>query len=96
MCLVFPSTQTEQNPGHFTSLDSDRGTAEQGLLGLVREVVDDLEATGEAVPEPFGTRKFSGKFNVRTLPSLHRSLVMAARAEGVSLNAYINQKLASA
>ena len=55
-----------------------------------------MEASGEEVPIPLGSRSYSGKFNVRTSPSLHRRLVIAAKAEGISLNALVNQKLASA
>lgn len=76
-------------------LDADRNQAERGLLDLVAEVVEDMEVSGEVVPVPLGGRSYSGKFNVRTSPSLHRRLVIAAKAEGISLNALVNQKLAS-
>lgn len=76
-------------------LDADRRQAEEGLVGLVSEVIEDMEAAGEAIPEPLGMRTYSGKFNVRTSPSLHRRLVLVAKAEGISLNALVNQKLAS-
>lgn len=77
-------------------LDANRQQAELGLIDLVAEVVEDMEASGEEVPIPLGSRSYSGKFNVRTSPSLHRRLVIAAKAEGISLNALVNQKLASA
>ncbi|WIM69480.1 type II toxin-antitoxin system HicB family antitoxin [Corynebacterium suedekumii] len=77
-------------------LAPDRQEAENGLVDLIAEIVADLQSTGEPVPTPLGERDYSGKFNVRTSPSLHRRLVLAARSEGISLNAYINQKLASA
>ena len=77
-------------------LDANRQQAELGLIELVAEVVEDMEASGEEVPIPLGSRSYSGKFNVRTSPSLHRRLVIAAKAEGISLNALVNQKLASA
>lgn len=77
-------------------LDSDRSCAEQELLKLVAEVVEDMQVSGETIPQSLGARSYSGKFNVRTSPSLHRKLVMEARTEGISLNALINQKLASA
>ena len=54
-------------------------------------VVKDMSANSEAIPEPLGERRYSGKFNVRTTPSLHRELVIRAVAEGVSLNALVNQ-----
>ena len=77
-------------------LDANRQQAELCLIELVAEVVEDMEASGEEVPIPLGSRSYSGKFNVRTSPSLHRRLVIAAKAEGISLNALVNQKLASA
>lgn len=77
-------------------LDADRKEAEQGLLDLVAEVIEDMEASGEEIPVPLGSRNYSGKFNVRTSPSLHRRLAIEAKAEGISLNALVNQKLASA
>lgn len=77
-------------------LDIDRQQVEQGLLDLVSEVIEDMDASGGTIPKPLGTRIYSGKFNVRTSSLLHRWLAMAAKAEGVSLNTLINQKLASA
>ncbi|QQU26463.1 toxin-antitoxin system HicB family antitoxin [Corynebacterium ulcerans] len=77
-------------------LDADRQQAECGLLDPVSEVVGDMEANGEIVPEPLRSRSYSGKFNVRTSSSLHRRLVIVAKSEGISFNALINQKLASA
>ncbi|QGU07170.1 HicB family protein [Corynebacterium occultum] len=77
-------------------LAPNRQEAENGLVDLVAEVLDDMSQVGEIIPIPLGERSYSGKFNVRTSRSLHRRLVMAAEAEGISLNALINQKLASA
>ena len=77
-------------------LDADRQQAEQSFLDLVAEVVEDIEASGEVAPTPLGNRRYSGKFNVRTSPSLHRRLSIEAISEGISLNALVNQKLASA
>lgn len=77
-------------------LDSDPQQAISGLTNLISEVVADMEDTGEEIPMPLGSRNYSGKFNVRTSPSLHRKLSIEAQREGISLNALINQKLASA
>ncbi|WP_291314525.1 type II toxin-antitoxin system HicB family antitoxin [Corynebacterium sp. UBA2622] len=73
-----------------------RQEAESGLFDLVSEVVEDMEQSGEEIPAPLGGRTYSGRFNVRTSPSLHRKLVIMAKTEGVSLNTLVNQKLASA
>lgn len=40
-------------------LDADRQQAEQGLLDLVVEVVEDIEASGEVAPIPLGNRCYS-------------------------------------
>ena len=42
-------------------LDADRQQAEQSLLDLVAEVVEDIEDSGEVVPTPLGNRRYSGK-----------------------------------
>lgn len=42
-------------------LDADRQQAEQRLLDLVAEVVEDIEDSGEVVPTPLGNRRYSGK-----------------------------------
>ena len=41
---------------------------------------------GTEIPEPLSEEDFSGKFNLRIPKSLHRSLAMSAKREGVSLN----------
>lgn len=69
--------------------------AEIGLRQVVSEVIADMEKSGEPVPEPFGERMYSGRFNLRIPSSLHRRLAMAAEREGVSLNSYVAQKLAT-
>lgn len=77
-------------------LDDTRTDAEKGILSLVEEVLADLLENGEPIPQPLGMREFSGRFNVRISPSLHRKLVREAENEGISLNALVSQKLASA
>ncbi|MBC3186944.1 toxin-antitoxin system HicB family antitoxin [Corynebacterium sp. zg-331] len=72
-----------------------RREAEDGLVTLVSEVIDDMEAAGEAIPTPLGAQTYSGKFQVRTSHSLHRQLVMEAARDGVSLNALVNRKLSA-
>jgi len=49
---------------------------------------------GATIPEPAIQSGFSGKFVVRVPKSLHRDLVIAARREGSSLNAYVSYLLA--
>jgi len=40
-------------------------------------------------------KEYSGTFNVRISPELHRKLSMAAQSEGVSLNKVVEQAIAS-
>ena len=60
---------------------------------VVADVLADLTESGEQVPEPFGKRKFSGKFIVRVPESVHRELAIRAGIEGVSLNQWVSSKL---
>jgi predicted HicB family RNase H-like nuclease len=59
----------------------------------VRETVVEMAAAGEPVPEPISLRRYSGKFQVRTTPEIHRRLVIEATEAQVSLNRLINSKL---
>lgn len=66
-----------------------------GIEGLVKDMLEDLVAAGDPVPEPFSERSYSGKFLVRTSPQVHRELVVAAAEQGVSLNKLVGERLAS-
>ena len=80
----------------FPSLSWLAGTPEAALKGMrkvVADVVADLEAQGEALPEPLATKQYSGKFMVRVPPDLHRRLVLEAAEAGVSLNRIASAKL---
>ncbi|MGC4770176.1 type II toxin-antitoxin system HicB family antitoxin [Micromonospora sp. DT44] len=68
----------------------------QGLQDLLREVIADMEEQGEAVPQPFAERSYSGKFNLRVGESLHRELAIHAAEDGMSLNQYVLRKLSAA
>lgn len=59
------------------------------------DVVADLEASGDPIPEPITERRFSGKFNVRVPESLHRELALSAAEGGVSLNRLVSDRLAT-
>lgn len=83
----------------FPSLSWLAGTPElalSGLRNLVSDVVADLLASGEAVPEPLSTRQYSGKFQLRLGEDLHRRLAMEAAEQSTSLNQYVVRKLATA
>lgn len=81
----------------FPSLSWLAETPEEALAGVrqvVSEVVSDLEASGEPVPEPLAEKHYSGEFRVRIPPELHRQLALMAAEQGVSLNRLASAKLA--
>lgn len=81
----------------FPSLSWLAATPEEALSGirtLVKDVITDLQANNEPVPEPLAERKYSGEFRVRIPPELHRQLAIAAAEQGVSLNRLASAKLA--
>jgi predicted HicB family RNase H-like nuclease len=84
LCAEFPS---------LSWLASTPETALRGIRKVVGEVVADLEAKGELVPEPIATKQYSGKFLVRVPPELHRRLALEAAEAGISLNRIASEKL---
>lgn len=80
----------------FPSLSWLAATPEEALAGIravVAEVVADMQANAEPVPEPIATRRYSGRFMVRVPPELHRRLSLEAAEAGVSLNRLVSTKL---
>ena len=80
----------------FPSLSWLAGTPEAALKGirkLVADVVKDMNASEEAIPDPIASRSYSGKFMVRIPPDVHRKLVVQAAESGVSLNRIASSKL---
>jgi predicted HicB family RNase H-like nuclease len=80
----------------FPSLSWLAPTPEDALRGIrktVADVVRDMKAGGEHVPEPICSRRYSGKFMVRVPPEVHRKLAVEAAEEEVSLNRLISAKL---
>lgn len=67
-----------------------------GLADVVRHVLADLTASGEAVPEPLSERTYSGRFVVRVPAEVHRRLVREAAEQHVSLNRLVSDRLARA
>ena len=65
----------------------------EGIRQVVAEVVADMEANEETVPEPIALRHYSGKFTVRIPPDLHRRLALEAAESGISLNRLASAKL---
>jgi predicted HicB family RNase H-like nuclease len=57
-----------------------------GIRSLVTDVLDDMLANGETLPEAIADRSYSGKFMVRVTPEVHRQLAIDAAEQHVSLN----------
>jgi predicted HicB family RNase H-like nuclease len=68
----------------------------QEAIADVEQAVDEyvaaLEDDGD-VPTPITERKYSGKFMVRTSPTLHARLAVEAAEQNVSINHWVVQKL---
>ena len=81
----------------FPGISWIAATPEGALRGVRKEVaniIEDMEANAEPVPEPFSSRRFSGKFIVRVPPVVHRELAIEAAEAGVSINRLVSAKLA--
>ena len=87
LCAEFPS---------LSFLHENHLEAIAGIFELVKDIVSDMEVNGEKPPEPIADREYSGKFQVRSTPQLHRQLAIEAAEQNVSLNRHINTKLARA
>jgi len=74
-------------------LASTPEAALEGIRQVAADVVADLKASGELVPEPIAIRQYSGKFMVRIPPGLHRRLALEAAEAGISLNRLASAKL---
>lgn len=77
-------------------LETTQEAAFQGIRQLVSEVIEDMQQSGENPPEPIAERKFSGKFQVRIPPELHRQLALEAAEQNVSLNRLASKRLVGA
>jgi len=80
----------------FSSLSWLAKTPESALKGIrnvVADVVNDMKANKELVPEPISVKHYSGKFMVRVPPEIHRELAIKAAEAGISLNRIASSKL---
>lgn len=84
LCAEFPS---------LSWLEPSPEAALAGIRQVVANVVADLEAGGEPVPEPIAIKSYSGRFLVRIPPELHRQLSLEAAEAGISLNRLASDKL---
>lgn len=86
LCAEFPS---------LSWLAKNTSDALNGIIALVDEVVQDMKANNEPVPEAIADRHYSGEFRVRIPPMVHRNIAIAAAEQGVSMNRYVASKLSA-
>lgn len=86
LCVEFPS---------LSWLAPTPEAALKGIQKVIAEVVADMQASGEAVPDALAERRYSGEFKVRIPSQVHRQLAMMAAEQGVSLNRLASAKLAA-
>ena len=86
LCAEFPS---------LSWLATTPEAALKGIQKVVGEVVADMQASGETVPDALAERRYSGEFKVRIPSQVHRQLAMMAAEQGVSLNRLASAKLAA-
>lgn len=85
-CTEFPS---------LSWLAATPEAALRGIRSVVADVVGEMTDCHEKVPEPFSTRRFSGKLMVRIPPEVHRRIAETAAEEGVSINRLISSRLST-
>lgn len=85
LCAEFPS---------LSWLDADPAKAFAGISSLVADVVADMAASGEPIPQPLSDKQYSGRFAVRVPSMVHRKLAIEAAERGVSMNRLVSAKLA--
>ena len=87
--------EIEMFRGEFVGLNGGADFYADDIEGLKREGAASvrvfLEMCAEDGIEPI--KAFSGKFNVRVPPELHAEIVVAATAEGKSLNQWVVEAL---
>ena len=79
----------------LSHLAESRSEALAGIEALVRDVVEDMRVSGEPIPAPLSEQAYSGRFQTRIPPELHRRLVIEAAEAKVSLNRLVSLKLAT-
>lgn len=72
----------------------DQATAFEGIQRLAIDTVADIVAEGEQPPGAIADRAYTGKFQVRVPPEVHRKLAVEAAEQHVSLNRLVSARLA--
>ena len=71
---------------------------EEGVaLAIEEEIKTRKSASGKKrpIPAPDRNQTFSGKFMLRLHPATHERLALEAKTRGKSLNAYVQEKIAT-
>jgi predicted HicB family RNase H-like nuclease len=84
LCAEFPS---------LSWLAKTPESALKGIRNVIADVVNDMKANNELVPDPISIKHYSGKFMVRVPPEVHRDLAIKAAEAGISLNRIASSKL---
>ena len=87
LCAEFPS---------LSWLVDTPADAVSALQQLVDEIIADMHSNNEPIPQPLSERQYSGKFNIRIPPALHRALAIEAAENQISMNRLISNKLSMA
>jgi len=84
LCAEFPS---------LSWLADTQEAALAGIRDVVQQVTQDMQSTGEPIPQPLATRHYSGKFTVRIPPEVHKKLQIQAAESRISFNRLVSAKL---
>ena len=87
LCAEFPS---------LSWLADTPADAVFALQNLVDEIIADMHSNNEPIPQSLSERQYSGKFNIRIPPALHRALAIEAAENQISMNRLISNKLSMA
>jgi predicted HicB family RNase H-like nuclease len=74
-------------------LEEDRTKALEGIVQVVKEVLDDMQQNGEQPPVPLSERQYSGELRLRMPPRLHQRLAVQAAEEHTSINKLILKQI---
>ena len=84
LCAEFPS---------LSFLAEKQDKALKGIVDVVGDIIEDMKLNSEDLPVPLSEKEYSGKFQVRIPPELHRHLAIEAAEQKISLNRYVSSKL---
>jgi predicted HicB family RNase H-like nuclease len=85
LCAEFPS---------LSWLADSQEAAFKGICNLVAEVISDMQANNESIPEPLSVKQYKGVFTVRVTPDIHRRIAIQAAEANISMNRLVSAKLA--